>query len=140
VNWVEDKQRVQAYRYFFGEGLGEAYTLVGYMCLLLEKHGAALARCLHYVVLENRSEGAPRLGPGTFAQLLSGLCRKHGAKCLFHVGGCGKPLPAVSAAAKVYSLLKRGETVTIKSIDGKIAVTASSPEELLDKLLQLLYG
>jgi hypothetical protein len=54
--------------------------------------------------------------------------------------GAGKPLPAVSAAAKAYSLLKRGEAATIKSIDGKIAVTASSPEELLEKLLQLLYG
>jgi hypothetical protein len=140
VNWVEDKLRVQAYRYFIGEGLGEAYTLVSYMRLLLEKHRAALARCLHYVVLENRSVGVLRLGPGTLAQLLSELCRKHGAKCLFYVGGCGKLLPAAPAAAKAYSLLKRGETVIIKSIDGKIAVTASSPEELLEKLLQLLYG
>jgi hypothetical protein len=56
------------------------------------------------------------------------------------VGGCGKLLPAAPAAAKAYSLLKRGEAATIKSVDGKIAVTASSPEELLDKLLQLLYG
>jgi hypothetical protein len=110
------------------------------MRLLLEKHRAALARCLHYVVLENRSEGVPRFGPGTLAQLLSELCRKRGAKCLFHVGGCGKPLPAASAAAKAYSLLKRGEAATLKSIDGKIAVTASSPEELLEKLLQLLHG
>ena len=117
VNWVEDKLRVQAFRYFFGKGLGEAYTLVSYMRLLLEKHGAALARCLHYVVLENRSEGVPRFGPGALAQLLSELCRKHGAKCLFHVGGCGKPLPAASAAAKAYSLLKKGETVIIKNID-----------------------
>ena len=137
---MEDKLRVQAYRYFIGEGLGEAYTLVSYMRPLLEKHRAALARCLHYVVLENRSKGAPRLGPGALAQLLSELCRKHGAKCLFHVGGCGKPLPAAPAAAKAHSLLKRGEIVTIKSVDGKIAVTASSPEELLEKLLQLLYG
>jgi len=89
-NWVEDKLRVQAYRYFFGEGLGEAYTLVSYMRPLLEEHRAALARCLHYVVLENRSEGAPPLGPGALAQLLSELCRKHGAKCLLHVGGCGE--------------------------------------------------
>jgi hypothetical protein len=89
-------------------------------------------------VLERRSKGIPSLGPGTFARLLSELCRKHGARFLFHVGGCGKPLPAIPAAAKAHSLLKRGEAATIKSIDGKIAVTASSPEELLDKLLQLL--
>jgi hypothetical protein len=96
---VEDKLRVQAYRYFIGEGLGEAYTLVSYMRLLLEKHGAALARCLHYVVLENRSEGVPRFGPGTFAQLFSELCRKHGAKFLFHVGGSRRPLPAALRSA-----------------------------------------
>jgi hypothetical protein len=110
------------------------------MRFLLEKRRAALAQFLEHAVLENGSKGAPRFGPGALAQLLSELCRKHGAKCLFHVGGSRKPLPAASAAAKVYSLLKRGEAVTIKSIDGKIAVTASSPEELLDKLLQLLYG
>ena len=73
-----------------GEGPGKAYTLVSYMRPLLEEHRAALARCLHYVVLENRSEGAPPLGPGALAQLLSELCRKHGAKCLLHVGGCGE--------------------------------------------------
>jgi hypothetical protein len=110
------------------------------MRLLLEKHKAALARCLEHVVLERKRKGALPLGPGTLAWLLSELCRRRGAKYLFRVGKLGKPLPAASAAAKAYSLLKRGEAATLKSIDGKIVVTASSPEELLEKLLQLLYG
>jgi len=110
------------------------------MRLLLEKRRAALAQFLEHAVLENRSKGAPLLGPGTLAWLLSELCRKHGAKCLFRVGKLGKPLPAAPAAAKAYSMLKRGEAVAIESVDGKMAIAASSPEELLEKLLQLLYG
>jgi hypothetical protein len=39
------------------------------------------------------------------------------------VGKLGKPLPAAPAAAKAYSMLKRGE-----------AVAASSLEELIEKL------
>jgi len=140
VDWVEDRLRRQALSYFFGEGLGEARTLVDYMRLLLEEHKAALAQCLDYVVLERKSKGTPLLGPGTFAQLLSELCRRRGAKCLFRVGKLGKPLPAAPAAAKAYSMLGRGEAVTIESIDGKIAITAGSLEELREKLLQILHG
>jgi uncharacterized protein involved in propanediol utilization len=47
------------------------------------------------------------------------------------VGKLGKPL---SAAAKAYSMLKRGEAATIESVNEKIAVPASSLEELLEKL------
>ena len=39
VDWVEDRLRRQALSYFFGEGLGEAYTLVGYMRLLSRSTG-----------------------------------------------------------------------------------------------------
>ncbi|MCC6005726.1 MAG: hypothetical protein LM590_15410 [Thermofilum sp.] len=73
-----------------GEGPGKAYTLVSYMRLLLEKRRAALAQFLGHAVLENRSEGMPRLGPGALVQLPSELCRKHGASFLLHVGGCGE--------------------------------------------------
>jgi hypothetical protein len=52
------------------------------------------------------------------------------------VGKLGKPLPAAPAAAKAYSMLKRGEAVTIKGVEGKISVAASSLEELLEKLLR----
>jgi hypothetical protein len=52
------------------------------------------------------------------------------------VGKLGKPLPAAPAAAKAYSMLKRGEAVAIESADGKVAVAASSLEELLEKLLR----
>jgi hypothetical protein len=88
------------------------------MRLLLEGHKAALL-----------------LGSGTLAQPLSELCRRRGAKCLFRVGKLGKPLPA-APAAKAYSMLKGGEAVTIESVDGKVAVAASSLEELLEKLLR----
>ena len=115
-------------------GLGETRTLVGYMRLLLEEHKAAFAQCLEHVVLERRSKGTCRLGPGTLARLLSELCRRRGAKCLFRVGKLGKPLPAAPAAAKAYSMLKRGEAVAIESVDGKVSVAASSLEELLKKL------
>jgi len=135
VDWVEDRLRRQALSYFFGEGLGEARTLVGYMRLLLEEHKAALAQCLEHVVLERKRKGTPPLGPGTLAQLLSELCRRRGAKCLFRVGKLGKPLPAAPAAAKAFSMLKRGEAVAIESVDGKVAVAASSLEELIEKLL-----
>jgi hypothetical protein len=37
-------------------------------------------------------------------------------------------------------MLGRGEAVTIESIDGKIAITAGSLEELREKLLQILHG
>jgi hypothetical protein len=138
IDWVEDKLRRQAFRYFFGEGLSEAYTLVSYMRLLLKKHKAALVQCLEHVVLERKSKGTLQLGPGTLAQLFSELCKRHGAKCFFRVGKLGKPLPAAPAAAKAYSLLKRGEAVIIESVDRKVAITASSLEELFEKLLQLL--
>jgi hypothetical protein len=136
VDWVEDRLRRQALSYFFGEGLGEAYTLVGYMRLLLEEHRAALAQCLEHVVLERKRKGAPPLGPGTLARLLSELCRRRGAKRLFRVEKLGKPLPAAPAAAKAFSMLKRGEAVAIESADGKVSVSASSLEELLEKLLR----
>jgi hypothetical protein len=45
------------------------------MRLLLEEHKAALL-----------------LGPGALAQLLSELCRKRAAKCLFRVGKTWKTL------------------------------------------------
>jgi hypothetical protein len=96
----------------------------------------ALAQCLEHVVLERKRKGTLPLGPGTLAQLLFELCRRRGAKCLFRVGKLGKPLPAAPAAAKAYSMLKRGEAVTIESVDGKVAVAASSLEELLEKLLR----
>ncbi|MCC6065088.1 MAG: hypothetical protein LM576_03820 [Thermofilum sp.] len=136
VDWVEDRLRRQALSYFFGEGLGEAYTLVGYMRLLLEKRKAALAQCLEHIVLERRRKGTPPLGPGTLARLLTELCRRRGAKCLFRVGKLGKPLPAAPAAAKAFSMLKRGEAVAIESVDGKVAVAASSLKELVEKLLR----
>jgi hypothetical protein len=87
IDWVEDRLRRQALSYFFGEGLGEAYTLVGYMRLLLEKHKGALVQCLEHIVLERKRKGTLQLGPGTLAQLLSELCRKRGAKRLFYVAG-----------------------------------------------------
>jgi hypothetical protein len=136
VDWVEDRLRRQALSYFFGEGLGETRTLVGYMRFLLEKHKAALAQCLEHIVLERKSKGTLQLGPGALAQLLSELCRRRGAKCLFRVGKLGKPLPAAPAAAKVYSMLKGGGAVAVESVDGKISVAASSLEELLEKLLR----
>jgi hypothetical protein len=98
---------------------------------LLERRKAALAQCLEHAVLERKSEDAFQLGPGAFARLLSELCRKRGAKRLFRVGKLRKPL---SAAAKAYSMLKRGEAATIESVNGKMAVPASSLEELLEKL------
>jgi len=133
---VEDKLRRQALSSFFGEGLSEARTLVDYMRLLLEKRKAALAQCLEHAVPERKSKDAFQLGPGAFARLLSELCRRRGAKCLFRVEKLGKPLPAAPAAAKAYSMLGRGEAVTIECVDGKISVTASSLEELLEKLLR----
>ena len=136
IDWVEDRLRRQALSYFFGEGLGEAHTLVSYMRLLLERRKAALAQCLEHIVLERKRKGTPPLGPGTLARLLSELCRRRGAKCLFRVGRLGRPLPAAPAAAKAFSMLKRGEAVTIESVDGKVAVAASSLEELLEKLLR----
>ena len=132
---MEDRLRRQALSYFFGEGLGETRTLVDCMRLLLEKRKAALAQCLEHIVLERRRKGAPPLGPGTLARLLTELCRRRGAKCLFRVGKLGKPLPAVPAAAKAFSMLKRGEAVAIESVDGKVAVAASSLKELVEKLL-----
>jgi len=51
-------------------------------------------------------------------------------------GSSGNPPPAAPAAAKAYSMLKRGEAVAIESVDGKVAVAASSLEELLEKLLR----
>ena len=106
------------------------------MRLLLEKHKAALAQCLEHVVLERKRKGAPPLGPGTLTRLLSELCRRRGAKCLFRVGRLGRPLPAAPAAATAFIMLKRGEAVTIESMDGKVAVAAGSLEELLEKLLR----
>ncbi|MCC6051377.1 MAG: hypothetical protein LM580_11760 [Thermofilum sp.] len=132
---MEDRLRRQALSYFFGEGLGETRTLVDCMRLLLEKRKAALAQCLEHIVLERRRKGAPPLGPGTLARLLTELCRRRGAKRLFRVGKLGKPLPAVPAAAKAFSMLKRGEAVAIESVDGKVAVAASSLKELVEKLL-----
>ncbi|MCC6050666.1 MAG: hypothetical protein LM580_08155 [Thermofilum sp.] len=76
VDWVEDRLRRQALSYFFGEGLGEAYTLVGYMRLLLEKH-----------------KGAPPLGLGALARLLTELCKRRGAKRLFPWGSSRNPRP-----------------------------------------------
>jgi hypothetical protein len=136
IDWVEDRLRRQALSYFFGEGLGEAYTLAGYMRLLLEEHKAALAQCLEHVVLERKRKGTPPLGPGALAWLLSELRGRRGAKRLFRVGRLGKPLPAAPAAAKAFSMLKRGEAVAIESVDGKVAVAASSLEERLERLLR----
>jgi hypothetical protein len=87
-------------------GLGEVRTLARYM-LLLERRKTALAQCLEHAVPERKSEDAFQLGPGAFARLLSELCRRRSVKCLFRVGRLGKPLPAVPAAAKAFSMLAR---------------------------------
>jgi len=100
IDWVEDRLRRQALSYFFGEGLGETYTLAGYMRLLLEKHKGALVQCLEHVVLERKRKGTPPLGPGTLARLLTELCKRRGAKRLFPWGSSGNPCPQPSRRRK----------------------------------------
>ena len=82
----------------------------------------------------DEEQGRAPARPGVLARLLSELCRRREAPV--PRGEARETPPAAPAAAKAFSMLKRGEAVAIESVDGKVAVAAGSLEELIEKLLR----
>jgi len=109
--------------------------IVSYVHTFTSSYRDTLGKCLELLVEESKVK-AQAVGPATVSTGLSELCRKLNIKCVYYVNGI--QLPLVLAAGKVYSMLKRGETVRIVSGDGSVDIAVNSLEELLEKLLQLL--
>jgi hypothetical protein len=143
IEWIIEKLETQYNRYFLlSDSQGTIKTriniLIKHILSLVKNHERELIECIPSIVKENKEKGRNKVEYGKCTQLLSKLCKKYKvSSCFFSVNG-ESPLPPASALRRAWSLLEKGETVTIKSIDGKISITASTVEEFVENINKLL--